>query len=490
MGVVGLVLVLGLGCTGKPTASPKAYEGVVVKVACPEGPLAALIANYGKVWGPQNGARVEIVTTAARPESVELPPADLCLLPPAELPRWAAAGQLLPVPAAYLAPGHRYGWGELLRVYRNKLVVWEGQVNALPLLGHALLCYYRNDWFREAGHQTAFLQQYGRPLAAPATWDDFADLAAFFHHRAGVETPSPSLPPLPDTDDGLDEVYYAIAAPLARRAVAEDNRQPPPDEEMLSFHYDFKTGRARIDQPAFVEAFRLLKRLQAHRPARAAGQPAEAFRQGRAALSIAGTEWVARFQDEQSAVRGRFGVCRVPGSRRVFAYQTGQAQPTEEVNYVPYLGTGGGLAVVPRSAAHPEAAFALLAELSGPQVSAEIVLGSSLGGGPCRREHLDLLKAGNVFGLESGVARALVESLRLTLDPPIKNPVLRLRTPDEGDHLRAFAAEVRPALLRSDADPNQVMKAVAQRWRQLDGLKDERQRKADYCRSLSIPPEK
>jgi ABC-type glycerol-3-phosphate transport system substrate-binding protein len=448
-----------------------------------------IIANYGKVWGPQNGARVEIKTSAVGPEATELPAADLCLLPPAELPHWAAAGQLVPVPSMYLSANNRYGWGEVLRVYRNKLLVWKGKVYALPLLGHALLCYYRDDWFRDAGLHAAYSQRYKRPLAPPATWDEFVDLADFFRIRPGV-APAPSLPPLLDTDAGMDEIFYAIAAPLARRAVAEDSKHPPPDDELLSFHYDFKTGESRIGRPAFVEAFRLAQRMQAYRAAGPAPQPAEAFRDGRAALCIAGTEWVARFQDDASPVRGRFGVCRVPGSRRVFAYQSGQAQSLETVNYVPYLGTGGWLGVVPRGAAHPEAAFALLAELSGPQASGEIVLGTRYGCGVFRRDHLEFLKAGNVFGLESRVTYALVESLRLTLDAPIKNPVLRLRTPDEHTHLRALVEEIRPALLRPDAVPEDVMKGVALRWQRLDDRKDERQRKADYCLSLSIPPER
>ena len=123
----------------------------------------------------------------------------------------------------------------------------------------------------------------------------------------------------------------------------------------------------------------MLQRLQANRPPQPAPEPLEAFRDGRAALGIGGTEWVARLQDDTSPVRGRFGVCRVPGSHRVFAYQTGELQPVEGVNAVPYLGTGGWLGVVPRGAAHPEAAFALLAELSGPQVSTEIVLDQGIG---------------------------------------------------------------------------------------------------------------
>src|SRR5262249_52903069 len=227
----------------------------------------------------------------------------------------------------------------------------------------------------------------------------------------------PSLPPLPATDEAQDREFYCIAAPLARRVVREDDKKPPPDEELFSFHYDLTTGVPRIDRPGFVEALRLMQKLQAFRPVEPARQPAEAFRDGRAVLCLAGSEWVGRFQEEGSPVRGRFGICRTPGSRHVFPYQTGAAVALAEVNHVPYLGAGGWLAVVPRGTAHPEAAFALLTELSGPQTSAEIALGTIGGGGTFRHTHLTLFAKGNAFELDMRGTQALVENLRLTLSP-------------------------------------------------------------------------
>src|SRR5262249_44279727 len=146
--------------------------------------------------------------------------------------------------------------------------------------------------------------------------------------------------------------------------------------------------------------------------------------------------------------------------------------------------------VVPRGAAHPEAAFALLAELGGPRISAELVLGRTWGSGVFRRDHFPLFTEGNAFGLESRWTHALADHLRQTLNPAVMKPVLRLRTPDEREHLGILAEEVRSALARKDADPRQALTAVAQRWRQLDQGKDEKKRLADYRLSLSLPPGK
>jgi multiple sugar transport system substrate-binding protein len=448
-----------------------------------------LVARYGKVWSVRTGARLEVVSFDARSMGPDQVPADGWLIPPPELARWAAAGRLLPVPPAYLAPESRYLWRDLLPVDRNKLLVWDRTVYALPFLSDALLCYYRDDWFRDSRNQGDFQATYARPLRAPTTWDEFADVAEFFRGRAraGEGPPAPSLPPLPDTDADLDREFFSVAAPLDRRALREDERSSPPDEELFSFHYDVQTGRPRLDRPAFVEALRFWQRLRSCRPQTAARQPAESFRSGQAVLCLAGAEWVARFQEEDSPVRGRFGLCPVPGSARVFDYRTGEPRPASGENWVPYLGSGGWIAVVPRRAAHPVVAFALFAELSGPKISAEIVLDPAWGGGVFRRDHFGLLTEGNPFALDSQGARALARSLQQTRAPAIVNPVLCLRTPGQREHRRALVEEVRSALLGSDTDPRQALAAVVRRWQQLDEAKTERERLAEYRASLGLP---
>src|SRR5262249_49675493 len=156
--------------------------------------------------------------------------------------------------------------------------------------------------------------------------------------------------------------------------------------------------------------------------------------------------------------------CRVPGSRQVFDYRTGEAQPLAQANYLPYLGAGGWLLVVPRASAQADAALALLAELSGAKTSGEVVLEPAWGGGVFRREHFQALREGNAFDLGAARVDRLVDVLRQTLDPPAINPLLRLRTPDEREYRRALLDAVRAALERPETDPGQVLAAAARRW--------------------------
>ena len=54
------------------------------------------------------------------------------------------------------------------------------EIYGLPLQANALTLSYRKDLFDSAAEQTAFQAKYGRPLAVPTTWDEFAQVAQFF----------------------------------------------------------------------------------------------------------------------------------------------------------------------------------------------------------------------------------------------------------------------------------------------------------------------
>jgi multiple sugar transport system substrate-binding protein len=475
------------GC--RPSQPGAATPQIIsLKVACSPGQVAAAITYACQVWALQNNAQVELVTATGEPRGET---ADIWLIPPAELPHAAAAQRLRPVPDSYLKPDHPYGWLDILPIYRHKLLTWAGKVWALPIRGSAPLCFYRDDWLRDPANQTRFREKYGRPLGAPNTWDDYADIAEFFHHhpRANATAPSPSLTPLSLNGHDLDRDFYGIAAPLSRLGIREDDKKPPPDAEVFSFHFDVNTGECRIDRPGCLAALRLLQRLQYCRPAEPSAQPEQTFRAGRAALCLTNAEWISRFQEEGSPVRDRFSVCRVPGSRRLFDYQTGAATEQTEINYVPYLGADGLLAVVPRDAAHPDKAFALIAELSSPQTSAEIALGTTLGGGAFRNSHLALFAKGSAFELDSSRTQALVEQLRLTLAPPIINPLVRLRTPNQEQHFRSLAKALR-SVLSGQTKPQAALEGVAKEWRQINKVEGLDSFLADYRLSLGLAPKR
>ncbi len=489
----GLAL-LPAGCPRTPpttavTPGPT-FAGVVVRVACPDERSAKVVKNYAAGWSGRSGATVEVVPFDPGKVSPDGPDADVWLLAPEELPRWAAAGKLRPVPEDLTAA--RESSEALLPLYRNKLLVWDHVPYALPLLGESPLCFYRADLIDGVKYQADFETAFGRKPAAPRTWEEFEEVARFFKGRSEAGFDGPSLPPLPADDDGLDREFFAVAAPFARRAVALDEPKQPSAVEAFSFHYDLQTLRPRLASAGFVHALQLLQRLQQCRPAEAAAEPAEAFAQGKAVLCLADATWIQRFQ--KGAVRDNFAVCRMPGAGTVFGYGDGKPQAVPGGNFVSYLGTGGRLAAVPQRSPQAEAAFALLADLTGPQTSRQIVIEPAWGGGPVRADHLNKNPAGWFsFGLNQQRTAALREALRMTLDPPgVRNGVvLRLRVPDERAYQKELLEELRPALA-AGAGPDKAhyaLDAAARRWEARDRDKDEKERRAEYLLSLSLQPD-
>jgi multiple sugar transport system substrate-binding protein len=490
--LTGPLLILLASCGGPsstaPDTPPRPFDGASLKVACPGASAKRLVERFGRDWASRQGVRLEAATydPQAGPEAVE--GADVWLIEPASLGRWAAADRLTPLPDEYTrerpADGEgsrpKYDWAGLLPLYRERLLRWGERTYALPVRGEAPLCFYRLDLFADAGHRADFRKSRGRDLAPPATWDEFAEVAEFFSGRPGT---SPSLPPLAD-DDEIDREFHTVAASCAVRAV-EVTHMPrdDPRAELFSFHCDFATGEPRLTSPGFVRALALLRRLQPCR-APADGKPGpEAFAAGRAVLCLADASWVGRFQ--QSAAKPRFGICRVPGSRVVFDYATGQEEEPKGGNYIPYLGAAGYLGVVPRGAGHAEAAFGLLAELSGPEKSRQAVIEPDWGGGAFRRDHLAAASGWSSFQLDQAQTTSLLTALQQTLmTPGLSNPATRLRLPKEAEYRKALVDELRAALA-GKKDEAAALKAAAQRWRELDPAD---RRRTEYAQSLGLTP--
>jgi multiple sugar transport system substrate-binding protein len=59
-----------------------------------------------------------------------------------------------------------------------------GRWYAAPCETDAIGLAYRKDWFEDAAEKEAFRARFGRELAVPETWEEFRDVAQFFHRPA------------------------------------------------------------------------------------------------------------------------------------------------------------------------------------------------------------------------------------------------------------------------------------------------------------------
>jgi ABC-type glycerol-3-phosphate transport system substrate-binding protein len=446
-----------------------------LRIACPDGPAAEIVRRYAPGWARHNGATTDIATYDPKQSPASIDRADVWVIAPWQLGRWAGTDDLLAAPSTWVRRENP-DWSGLLPIERDQLLRWGRSVYAFPVCGEAPLCFYRTDYFRQAQR------------TPPATWQEFEETAAYFQQHLPADFQGHVLPALPEDFNALDREFFSVAAPMARRAARTDDREQVSDTEMFSFHYHFDTGQIRIAEPGFVSALSLLQKLQAFRPPGTSAAPPEAFREGKAILCLADASWIAKFQAPNSAVRDRFGVFQTPGSRVVCSFRTGQSEKVSPINRVPYLGAAGWFAVVPKTSPHPEAAFALLAELAGEDTSGQIVMEPKWGAGPIRGDQLAERSKWNGYRLSDVQRDQLIQELTLTLTHPgLKNPAFRLRIPEEQEHEEALLEEVRAALLEGK-DAATALTAAARRWEKLDQKKPVAVRKDDYLRSLGIEP--
>jgi multiple sugar transport system substrate-binding protein len=471
------------GCGGKTAPLPpaSAHAGITLKVACPSDSDVELVRQHSRTWGGKHSVSVNLVEYT-RPG--EPPAADVWVVRAAEMPRWAAPGKVLAVPAS-VRDDKEYEWNRLLPLYRGKLLLWGATTPyALPLLGESPLCFFRTDLLDDPATKEEFRKQTGKALAPPVTWEDVARIAEFFRGRKATGLGDTSLPPLPSDPESLDRMYYQTATPFVRLDDRGKRTEKADDADLFSFHYDLKTGKPRLREAGFREALKLHQRLQACRPKGTAAAPEAEFAAGRAVLCVADAPALERFRN--SPVRGKVGVCRVPGAEAVFDAATGERRAVDGGNHVSYVGAVTWLAVVPAAAEHPQAAWDFLGDLTGPKESRQVVMEPSHGGGATREDHLETPSHWGGFRLGQTQTQKLLEAMRQTLGRAGSNAVVRLRIPDERPHLEALTAELRKALLEGK-DAAASLDAAAAAWEEMDGKRGPAHL-ADYYRSLALEP--
>ncbi|MFO0804809.1 MAG: extracellular solute-binding protein [Gemmataceae bacterium] len=461
---VWFAFLLAAGCSnssaGPDTAAPpKPQAGTTLVLSCPDESLRKVFEPWVRVWAHESGARVTVSAAGMKPGDT----VDVAILPAAELGAWAERGELAVLPNALREPGNTYQFSSVLPPFRGEAFIgWGNQLFAAPVASHAPIVVYRADRFADPETRVEYRKRFGRDLAAPVTWEEFADIAAFFAER----DKRPSLPPL--NASGLEDLFLRVAACHDRPALAGDGS----DTAGLAFAFDLDTGKARLESLGFVQAARWIAGLKSRGCLPAPGDPntAAELTSGRATLAIATLADLMQLTPEHKRA-GRYGLAALPGAGLVVSPTTGKLVNVP-CNRIPYL-AGGTVGVVRTSCKNPEAAFALLAELTGPARSKE--LAGAGGFAPVRESILesDRLTAWLGYGFDEARTRTLQEAVRTNIGAPVRNPALGLRTPDEAElHKTLQAALTR--ILDGTSTPEAGLKSVAEQWNRTSRLEWQR----------------
>jgi len=299
---------------------------------------------------------------------------------------------------------------------------------AIPADGDVAILYLRRDLMNDPKEKTAFRAAFGRPLAPPRTWDEYAELVRFFHR------PEQGLYGAAEERDPDGAWMYWLPRYLPQAAPW----QPLFDARMHPL----------LDSPAGIAATESYVATMRH----SAPGATEAdkgynftlplFAQGKAFATIVTIAAARVLNAEGSPLRGRFMAVPMPGvlhGERLVRRTT--------VIY-------GNNLVIPRTATNPRLAFLYAMWLTDPDVSARSIVVPGGFADPYRWSHVRDPRIAGVYGTAS--LEVFVREWNFALPPGTG-------LPGDGEYLAALDRNL-TAAARGESTPQQAMAATARAW--------------------------
>jgi multiple sugar transport system substrate-binding protein len=238
---------------------------------------------------------------------------------------------------------------------REVTSMWRGGVYGLPYYTFTMGYFYRCDLFENPDEMAAFEAEYGYPLGIPQTYDQMADIAAFFRRAPGETLAGQTL----------EEDFYGIGVMAGRFDQVQD------EINSIAWSTGAKVinddGTPGVDDPGFLAAAHLyVDELLPNAPP--------------GALSSSFDQIVAQMQQGLIAQTAAFFLDQyanmvktedmIPGARICTAPAPGVH------SWVGAFGVG-----VSSDSRHPQEAFDFLAWMAGPVAQRQFAIG---GGTTCR----------------------------------------------------------------------------------------------------------
>ncbi len=355
------LLSLALVATALATPCDPDYSGVTLQVATRTRPfIASALQTAAAGWEKQTCGKINILEFPVD----QLYQTYLSALVAGEGkfdvitfgPFWTPdfAPYLSDMPAAMRETA---AWQDILPVYRERLMMWNGRYLSQTIDGDQHILYYRLDLFANPQEQQRFKDKYGYDLAPPATWEQYYQIAEFFNRPASNLWGTAEA-----YRRGGEQFWYFFT-----HAAAYTHH---PDHPGAMF-FDPDTMDAQINNPGWVKALEdYINGLNVAPPGAlgfTSGDIHNIFAGGSVAMNFDwGDTGVNAADPKVSLIPGKVGTALLPGSKRVWNDQTRQWDTFPEVVRVPFLAFGGWQAAVPANSNHIEAAWHFIAWLSSP----------------------------------------------------------------------------------------------------------------------------
>ena len=184
------------GAAAGAVAAARQFRGTTLNVLYEAGLQPLDPKNFtGPMWEELTGIKINVIespidqlfTKIMAEHRGRTGAYDVLNVFPAQMPDLALAGALEPLDPFIDKYGYRGELADIAPVYRENQMTVEGKVYGLPDDGDVLILYYRKDIFEDEATRSAFKAKHGYELAAPVTWQQFAEIGQFITDRMAPE---------------------------------------------------------------------------------------------------------------------------------------------------------------------------------------------------------------------------------------------------------------------------------------------------------------
>lgn len=356
-------------------------------------------------------------------------------------------------------------WDDVLPIYRNTVLSWNGKAYGLPYDGDCINLYYRKDIFDKPEYKAAFSKRYGYPLAPPKTWKAFRDIAEFFNgwDWDGDGKVEYGMAGLRVKDDISMLQFFAQAGAYAKY----------PDDK--AYYFDPETMKPRINNPAFVRALSDYVNFMKFGPpgmASFAGHDVRnSFASGEVAMAL---DWadmgIFVANSPVSIIKDKVGYAQIPGSDTVYNAHTHKWEKRH--NDVSSI-SGNWMFLVNKDSKHKDLAFAFAAHMTSKEMTKKLTATNGTAVNPSRYSHFNDPASWEQAGFSTASAKAYLDEITVSLSNP--NVVYDITIPGAGEYYQAIDEYAYKAV-KGEMTPQAAMDHAAHSWEQItDDLGREKQ---------------
>ncbi len=474
------VLAAVAGCNAEPREEQKdaagqeklPWEGVRLQLVVTEdGGLAEAIGRLRGEWRGSTGAELEVRAISEDDLlAAEALNADAVICPVADLGELVQRQWLAPLPSS-VSTSDDLSASEVFEADKTHDACWGSTSYAVSFGSPVFVCMYRAD----------LLKKLDRP--PPQSWQEYQELAVLLNDAEKLGLAGDAAAGWSGAREPLGPGWAGLTL-LARAASYAKHHNH------YSALFDIETMTPLIASPPFVRA---LDELVAASPISPDAQPLdpaavrESFLQGRSGMAIS---WLAPRASQPPAGQAEaggqtaleIGFTELPGSSDVYNPKTRHWEQRRESRHVPLLGISGRIGCVSAKSKHHDAAWQLLAWLSGPKWS-DRVAAESAAVTVYRRSQLNASEqwVDVSIGGPAALEYAQVVERSLNAEEGLSAP----RIPGRRRYLEALDQAVAQAV-RDETTSQAALDAAAAAWAEITAeLGLERQRAA-YRRSLGL----